>query len=179
MVDAYFRQANTCGLNNDWGDVATGSYDIRKRRFYWGAEPLSTVLERAARSLRSKLWRRRFAIALGVLIFILLLLPGVWVQALKAFVIAMFNLPAQDRLGFEHSDKVAHLLLFAVWTPAVLSGWHRDWFIRLVGLLIFAAALSELGQLFVPGRSASGIDFIADCLGIGLGGVVWMFLQKK
>ena len=83
-------------------------------------------------------------------------------------------LPA-SKMGMRPSESIGlpgyieHLFAY-FGTAAVLTlAYPRSPRLRLVGGLIVYAAVLELGQLYVPGRAAQGIDWAAGALGAVLG----------
>ncbi|MBI4540021.1 MAG: VanZ family protein [Gemmatimonadetes bacterium] len=94
-----------------------------------------------------------------------------------AWAVVLFFLSQQGDLGksdlFAHADKLAHLSLYAVLgaTLAWGRGWRRSpiphWLLVLAGVLYGAS--DELHQSWVPGRSPSAVDLVADGLGVIVG----------
>jgi VanZ family protein len=84
--------------------------------------------------------------------------------------------PLTSRLApetlFLHSDKIAHVLYFALlWVLARRAGWRAAWPLA-AGLLGYGVFV-ELAQSLAPtNRSASLLDIAADATGVALG---WMF----
>jgi len=79
-------------------------------------------------------------------------------------------------------DKVGHFLLFGIFGAALAWG-SRHWekraphlWLLLVGILF--AASDELHQAFVPRRTPSVGDFVADALGLVVGYVVIRWLSQ-
>lgn len=66
-------------------------------------------------------------------------------------------------------DRIFHVLIFAWLVPCLAWLWPqlRAW--RIVVLLLALAAVGELIQIPVPGRSANLEDWAFDVVGIGLG----------
>lgn len=65
-------------------------------------------------------------------------------------------------------DKANHFIAFAALAFAGRWGFERHlvaWVAALLGL----AVLIEIGQLYVPGRSADPMDVLADAIGIAIG----------
>lgn len=79
-------------------------------------------------------------------------------------------LPAEDLPETNVSDKLEHTAVFAV--LGLLGRWafpgRRDGRLLVFGLIGFGIACEVL-QTWVPGRSASGLDAIADAAGVLLG----------
>lgn len=84
------------------------------------------------------------------------------------------SLPAVPSLPvtFPHIDKLGHGLIFAVLgallAAAIRPGpWSRA--VLAVCLGVAWGAIDELHQAFVPGRTSSWGDLLADCAGASLG----------
>lgn len=99
----------------------------------------------------------------------------VWI----AIQLTLTSLPgASIPVSIEHPvDWVGHFCLYfglgaLIARVAALHGWPRRRLL-LAGVLIFiGAALDELHQLFIPGRSAEVLDWLSDTLGASAGLVV-------
>lgn len=93
-------------------------------------------------------------------------LPAMAWAALLFFVSSLSSIPGPGISSFD--DKLAHfgvyLVLGALLAFAVdRTGWPL-WTAALLGVLYGAS--DEVHQLFVPGRSASVVDWIADAAGV-------------
>ncbi|RMG34915.1 MAG: VanZ family protein [Gammaproteobacteria bacterium] len=88
--------------------------------------------------------------------------------------------PPQLVPEFEQSDKLLHLLDFLVLAALADLGWPRRGFdsVKYVPLALYGAA-TELLQHFVPGRSTSGWDLLADLTGIALYALLLMPLLRR
>ena len=79
-------------------------------------------------------------------------------------------------------DKIVHGALFAACGFALVRAWSGG-ASRLVVFyfLLFAyGVLTEVGQLFVPGRSASAADLVADAIGAACGvGLGWYWNWRR
>jgi VanZ family protein len=76
---------------------------------------------------------------------------------------------------FLHSDKVAHVLYFAVlWLLARRGGFAGGWSLALA-LLAYGVSIEVAQQLAPTKRSASLTDISADTIGIALG---WWLAQR-
>ena len=65
-------------------------------------------------------------------------------------------------------DKLIHFTgFFVLGGLAVLAGWRLS-MLRLAIILTGYAALTEILQYFIPGRSFSMLDWLADALGIAV-----------
>jgi hypothetical protein len=108
----------------------------------------------------------------GALTLLLLCLPGAAVEAiqeaLKTFLPDMAS--ATDGPGM--GDKLVHALLFCLWALSVRRGWpHTCPWVTMV-LLTAAGVGTEAIQYWVPGRTTSAGDVVADALGALLGVMV-------
>ena len=120
------------------------------------------------------LWYRRLAWVSLFSIIIILTLPGHWIEALQVWALTWWPWPSS---GLASSplpiDKVIHASLFAVCAALFVRGWttfrERWWVICL--MLFLYGVVTEVIQYFVPGRSASIGDLLADAAG-GVIGVV-------
>lgn len=84
--------------------------------------------------------------------------------------VAMASLRPADGVSLEHSDKLLHLVTYAVFAAlgAIITLKPRP-FLILCLLIVVYSGLMEWGQSFVPGRVMSWGDMIANALGILLG----------
>ena len=112
-------------------------------------------------------------------VFIMLLVPGTAVQELAAW-LQFLNRSVHVQGGLlQHVDKLVHLTFFAV---LAFTGWRafgrrgRPWL--LLGLFSFAV-LTEWLQGFVPGRSTSWLDLLANTSGIGVGTWLGMLVWRE
>lgn len=83
--------------------------------------------------------------------------------------VALFSLlPASEMPSTGMWDKAEHALAYAVLGGlAALAGARPNWVAALAATAV--GALLELGQMMVPGRSASLADLAADALGATIG----------
>ena len=77
------------------------------------------------------------------------------------------------------SDKLAHVAAYAVLalTGGVAFRGARRLLILGAGLLLLGLGL-EIAQAFIPGRSASGYDMLANMLGIAVGSTALISINK-
>jgi VanZ family protein len=61
-------------------------------------------------------------------------------------------------------DKAAHMSVFALITALVLYGTEARAPLAVLGAVVGFAALDEMHQLIMPGRSAEMLDFVADAV---------------
>lgn len=81
-------------------------------------------------------------------------------------------------------DWVGHCGLYAVLglliaRVAALRGWPRRHLLVAAVLISLGAALDELHQLFIPGRSAEVLDWLSDTVGAMAGLTVGVQLMKS
>jgi VanZ family protein len=77
-----------------------------------------------------------------------------------------------------HLDKIQHAVIFTILTLSAATAWkpHIYW---LVAALILYGASTELFQgLFTVTRQASIYDWLADCVGIAIGLLIFALYQK-
>jgi VanZ family protein len=70
--------------------------------------------------------------------------------------------------GVPHTDKVAHILVFAVLGWMALAAWPHRLSVIALGLGLYGP-LIELLQALTPSRTASVADAAADWVGLALG----------
>lgn len=76
---------------------------------------------------------------------------------------------------FAQADKLLHFWFFAVlWWLALRAGFAASWTLAL-GLMGYGLGL-ELAQALTATRAASGLDLLADSLGIAAG---WYFTRVR
>lgn len=63
-------------------------------------------------------------------------------------------------------DKLIHFAGFFVLATLATLGWRKGAATNLIVILVAYAALTELLQYFIPGRSFSILDWLADGLGV-------------
>jgi VanZ family protein len=101
----------------------------------------------------------------------------VWAGVLLALALAPNLGPIEDIQVISHQDKLLHFgeyLVLAVLTAfALASGTYRNeryqLIVAVVGPTVYGVIL-EVVQLWVPARSFSGLDMLANGLGAALGG---------
>jgi VanZ family protein len=111
------------------------------------------------------------AVLWSLVILILTLLPG-------------RNIP---NVGFFQIDKIVHFFIFGVLmilssyglTKVVDTKGNPANPLLLTGLFsVGFGIVIEILQLFVPGRSFSAADMLANSIGVGLGFLIFMLLKK-
>ena len=91
-------------------------------------------------------------------------------------IVALSVFPGPSGLPLQTSDKLQHLLAYALVAICVPLGFARrstrcSW---VLGLFALGCAL-EIAQAFLPGRHAAMLDVLANGMGIAVGmGLGWM-----
>lgn len=123
--------------------------------------------------------------AFGVtfVILFLLSLPGHWIESLQTFMHPWWPWPSSGLVSNDLPiDKVVHSFLFLLSGALFIRGWkefRQRWYLVAFWLFLFGL-ITELIQLYVPGRSASLGDLIADLVGIALGvGIAMLYLRSR
>jgi VanZ family protein len=111
----------------------------------------------------------------------------VWL--LIVLVLTLIPGPAIPDVGFSFRiDKIVHFFLFGI--QMVLTAYTLEKHALLKGApsrpilvsAIFSIAAGigiEFLQRFVPGRSFSGLDIVANTIGVGIGYYVFRYLKKR
>lgn len=116
------------------------------------------------------------------MIFIRFWLPVLLIMAVIFFI---SSLPGSDIPGlFSGQDMLYHVLIYLVLASALAralgnSGRRlskRAVFFLAAALAVFYGCTDEFHQLFVPGRSASGLDIAFNSLGSISGGLIYNWL---
>jgi VanZ family protein len=115
---------------------------------------------------------RWLALLFLLAVLVVLSLPGALLAHLADMVKALLLLPPSDEQpSLLPLDKLVHAGLFFVAGVLLGRGWHGRasvWVLLGLALLAFGG-LTEGIQSFVPGRSASWGDVLADALGAAAG----------
>ncbi len=107
--------------------------------------------------------------------------------ALLVFMISSLSQLPDTGLDIPYIDKAEHLieyfifLLLAIRAVSHLSSSDgRRWMYPLaIGVSLLFALSDEYHQSFVPGRTADGLDFLADAIGIFLAAALYGLLHKR
>lgn len=99
------------------------------------------------------------------------------VLAVQAWFFYLPAVPGEAGSLFAGADKVGHALSFAALAGALVLT-RTSWPI-ILGISIGHAILSEVIQSFMPTRSGSVLDFLADCAGIAFGIVVALHVRSS
>lgn len=76
------------------------------------------------------------------------------------------------------SDKVAHVVLFAVPVGAAVLAFRRPW-LTVCALAVHAPLSEWLQSRLLPGRSGDVGDVVADLLGVALGVVAGVLVMRR
>lgn len=104
--------------------------------------------------------------------------------AIVTFVLTVLPLNAQQRAMISQRDKLIHAAVFAILTTCV--AWALSRFLRrrlhvlmltAVLLVVFAAG-DELAQRLVPTRTVDLKDWLANCVGILIGLVIYALITR-
>ena len=106
------------------------------------------------------------------------LLNIVWFLLLVLITIGSL-MPAHGVPSFQHMDKCIHFgaYAFMAFIPAYFSD-KRSVIVKTGVILALLGVGIEIAQYFVPNRSMSVYDFVANVLGISLGICVGRFLAR-
>ncbi|MDP3478943.1 MAG: VanZ family protein [Desulfoprunum sp.] len=93
------------------------------------------------------------------------------------------NLPLPALPGI---DKVAHLVVYGLLAATLIRAFAQRMRQLRPGPVVMLTVLwclvygitDEFHQSFIPGRSVSGLDVLADTVGALLVGVAWLFLRR-
>lgn len=125
-------------------------------------------------------WRLLFLMALAMALFALLA-PASTILDLEIWIASWLPHAAEidDTVLLSNADKWVHLAIFLVLGGLGLRAWRQHSQRRqlLFGLLLMACG-TEFLQHYIPGRSASVADLIADFAGL-LPGVLALFMQRR
>lgn len=75
-------------------------------------------------------------------------------------------------------DKAQHALGFLVMTLAGLGGYPKH-FSRIIGGLVVLGAGIEYAQYLTGWRQGDWADWLADCLGICIGSLMWRWAKDR
>lgn len=97
-----------------------------------------------------------------------------------AFIIAYLSLSPKPAVTASN-DKLGHFIAYSTLAFFALRSFHLITNRRVLEVLLMVilfGLLMELGQLFVPGRSFSKMDIVANISGALLGWIIYGLLQK-
>jgi VanZ family protein len=135
--------------------------------------------------------KQRLAWFMLVLTSVALLLPGTAIDAvlslvepamgaLRAWKNSWWPWPAQEINDSGLApDKIMHFFLFAVCGALVTRAWRTTLGItRVLLLLLTFGVVTEVAQFFIPDRSMSPADVVADAAGILAGVFIWSAVSR-
>lgn len=103
---------------------------------------------------------------------------GRWATLLAFVAIAYLAVqPSNVTLVDDFNDKSKHILAFFVLTVGLLRYWRLSWASTALALLAFGVGI-EVVQSFIPGRTATPWDLVANCIGFALGWASFQFLAR-
>ena len=101
---------------------------------------------------------------------------------LYALLISWLSLSSgiENELWFPHQDKLMHFAAYLFFTLLCLPQMTSRLSVTVIvaGIFLFAAAM-EIGQHFIPNRTLSGLDMLANSLGLGLGVLISLRLRRQ
>lgn len=94
---------------------------------------------------------------------------------------AMERAPIPEPLLFWNSDKLMHAGAYALLAALALVAVHKHRHAAIAAVLMSAlyGGVDELHQSFVPGRSSSLLDLLADALGAGACVGAWLLVRRS
>ncbi len=105
-------------------------------------------------------------------------LRAIWMAALLAVLLGSLS-PALAPPAFWELDKALHFSTFAALAAAVpFTAGRTSRRLLLLAILLGVGASIEILQSFVPGRSASILDFGADFAGLAVGALAGLWLSR-
>lgn len=113
-------------------------------------------------------------------------LPFIFYAVLVFMISSLSQLP-DTGLDIPYIDKAEHLIEYFIFSALAIravfhlsSSGSRRWVYPLAITMSLLFALSdEYHQSFVPGRTADGMDFLADAIGIILAAILYGRLHKR
>ena len=105
-----------------------------------------------------------------------------WLIGVYALLISWLSLSSgiEAEPWFPHQDKLMHFIAYLFFTLLCLPQMTSRLSVTViaVGIFLFAAAM-EIGQYFTPNRTLSGLDMLANSLGLGLGVLISLRLRRQ
>jgi len=93
------------------------------------------------------------------------------------------EIPAVNILGFDKLEHIGVYFILMILVAYGLKGKHLPWakWIFIISLFILSAAADEYHQTYIPGRSVSVYDLMANSLGIIFGSLIgkWLYDRRK
>jgi|TARA_B110000114_G_C15048763_1_gene380315 VanZ family protein len=104
---------------------------------------------------------------------------GLLIFIVYGFVVAFFSLTPVDDVFISIWDKLLHFGCYGMFALIAWWGATRDkTFYVLCAVVIAYSALMEVGQSFVPGRMMSGLDIVANTLGVAVVAAVYVLCER-
>ena len=80
--------------------------------------------------------------------------------------------------GWIYTDKIQHVLVFCMLSYLGIQAYSR-WPGRIaIGLMVYGAAIELLQAALTSTRQASLADWLADCVGIALGFIIYYYFHQ-
>ncbi|HSG67463.1 MAG TPA: VanZ family protein [Bacteroidales bacterium] len=86
-------------------------------------------------------------------------------------------------------DKLVHLALFSVFAILFIEGFRRQSSSRILQYkavqtslllgMVFAIFTEVMQKHMIPGRNGNHYDFLADCIGLVLGYMIWRIIRRN
>jgi len=116
--------------------------------------------------------------------FLVVHLPAI-LMAVLIFTVSSIPRLQPPQIGIEFEDKIAHFIEYFIFSVLVYRSFmtcrknsREALLLTIIFVSVFSAA-DELHQMFIPGRFAEVIDFIADVSGAVSGGILFYFFHKR
>lgn len=103
------------------------------------------------------------------------LLPALWLVVI--FILTSLPAAILPEVRVRHVDKMVHFLIYLPLGFLLARSFRKagaGTLVYAVGLCLVAASCDELHQVFIPGRSADSLDFLADLAGSITGAALWL-----
>ncbi|MSR12194.1 MAG: VanZ family protein [Gammaproteobacteria bacterium] len=126
---------------------------------------------------------RLLALASFITILLILSVPGHWIEAIQSWLQLWWPWPSSSLASADIPfHKLVHASLFALCAALFVRGWtmFRERWLWVCVMLTLYGGVTELIQRYVPGRSATLGDWLADGVGVlaGVGLALW-YLRKR
>ncbi len=98
------------------------------------------------------------------------------------------SLPGSKAPNITVNDKIQHLAAFAglgvllsmtLFVQEKYKLLNRHFMLSSLAIITIYAALDEIHQIFIPGRSADPFDLLSDFLGAVIGGSLFILFKNK
>jgi VanZ family protein len=87
--------------------------------------------------------------------------------------------PGQEMVRTGFNTRLEHLAAYLITGIAVISAYPRRRTWTIAAILCAYAGVLELGQLFIPGRHAALLDWLASSSGVFCAWLTVYFFQKR